>query len=165
MNNEDTLMSKLLAETYNESEKESSDNVVDLNRYFEKRLNEVDYISIDDYFRQQQINHCLLSFNKATGCYRLCFEKSVLDFPSNWSIFNALADKDLVFLNEDNDQDFLLDIFAELSGKMQNLVLVKDESKVQVAFLPGEETSDHLGWMHNYFAKKSSDQNFKKEAA
>lgn len=165
MNNEDTLMSKLLAETYEESDTASSDNVIDLNRYFEKRLNEVDFISIDDYFRQQQINPFHLSFNPSSGCYRLHFENSILDFPSNWSIFKAISEKDVVSIDADNDEDFLLDIFAELSGHTQNLVLVREENIVQLVLLPIENSFDHIMWMQNYFAKKTIEQSPKKEAA
>lgn len=157
MSNEDTLISKLIEETYTEPvDKDQSNSFVDLRKYFEKRLNEVDFNSIEDYMAQHHLSHQELAFQKQSGCYRLSFKQSVIDFPSNWSIFEQISTTDLIFLDQAQDQDFLLDIFSEICGSTQNIALVKENQLVQLVFLPDEDSSDHVKWMRNYFEKKNT---------
>ena len=164
MSNEDTLISMLIEETCSEkAEKDQTENVIDLQKYFEKRLNQVDYISIEDYFVQNDLNHQTLNYESKNGCYRLIFKQTILDFPSNWSIFNQIKNSDFVFVDNNVDDDFLLDIFTELSGLSQNIALVKEKNNVQLVFLSTEESVDHVNWMNEYFKKKN--QNLEKTAA
>lgn len=157
MSNEDTLISKLIEETYTESvEKDQPNTFVDLRKYFEKRLNEVDFNSIDDYLDQHHLTHQELSFQKRSSCYRLVFKQSTLDFPSNWSIFKDIGSSDLIYLDQSLDQDFLLDIFSELCGSFQNIALVRENEQVQLIFLTGENSHDHVKWMRNYFEKRNT---------
>lgn len=157
MSNEDTLISKLIEETCVEPlEKDRPDTCIDLRKYFEKRLNQVDFISIGDYLDQNHLSHQALILENNSGCYRLSFKQSILDFPSNWSIFKDIKSSDLLYVDQSVDQDFLLDIFAELCGSFQNIVLVKEEQEVQLVFLPEEESLDHVKWMRDYFVKKNS---------
>lgn len=166
MSNEDTLISKLIEETCTESvEKDQPNTSVDLRKYFEKRLNQVDFISIKDYLDQHHLSHQALVFQANTSCYRLSFKQSVLDFPSNWSIFKEIKDTDLLYLDQSHDQDFLLDIFSELCGSFQNIVLVKENQEIQLVFLPDESPSDHVKWMQNYFEKKNRGSNEENNAA
>lgn len=163
--NEDTLISKLIEETYTESvEKDQPNSFVDLRKYFEKRLNEVDFLSIADYLDQHQLTHQAISYQSKSGCYRLSFKQSVLDFPSNWSIFKDIKNTDLIYVDQSLDQDFLLDIFSELCGSHQNIVLVKENKEVQLVFLPDENSRDHVKWMRNYFEKKNTDSSEKAAA-
>ena len=108
MNNDDTLISKLISETYSEStEKDQPNAVVDLRNYFEKKLNEVDFISISDYLSQHNLSMSNVVFQTQSQCYRLVLNESVLDFPSNWSIFKEINSEDLVYVDQSLDQDFL----------------------------------------------------------
>lgn len=156
--NDDILISQLIEETCTESvEKDQPNSIVDLRKYFEKRLNEVDFISIADYLNQHGLSHQMISYLPKSGCFRLSFGQSVIDFPSNWSIFKDIKTTDLIFVDQSLDQDFLLDIFAELCGCFQNIVLVKENQEVQLVFLSEESSRDHLKWMRNYFEKKNTD--------
>lgn len=156
MSNEDTLISKLIEETYSEpAEKEQVESFVDLRKYFEKRLNEVDFNSISDYLNQHHLSHQPLTFVMRSGCYRLIFKQSVLDFPSNWSIFKEIASTDLVYLDQSHDQDFLLDVFSEICGSFQNIALVRESQDIQLVFLPDEDSHNHIEWMKCYFEKKN----------
>ncbi len=158
MSNEDTLISKLIDETYvEESEKETATALVDLNKYFEKRLNEVDYLSLIDYIEQNGLEQFGLILHPTTRCYRLEMGTNTLDFPSNWSIFNAIESNHLVFLNSTNDHDFLLDIFSELRGVVQNVAIVKDEKMLKWVFLPLDSSIEHVKWIRNYFEKKEAE--------
>ena len=156
MGNEDTLISQLIEETYTESvEKELTDNTIDLRKYFEKRLNQVDFNSIREYIVQNHLSHQSLVLERSSGCFRLNFKDKTLDFPSNWSIFEEIKNSNLGYLDQSQDDSFLLDIFAELCGSHQNIVLVKENMDVQLVFIPEEESFDHVKWMKNYFIKKN----------
>lgn len=166
MGNEDTLISQLIEETYTESvEKDQADNTFDLRKYFEKRLNQVDFNSIREYVVQHHLSHQALLFEKTSGCFRLNFKDKILDFPSNWSIFGEIKNSDLVYLDQSQDDCYLLDIFAELCGSLQNIVLVKENMEVQLVFIPEEESFDHVEWMKNYFDKKNELKSVEKNAA
>lgn len=166
MSNEDTLMSKLIEETYTETiEKDQPDTFVDLRKYFEKRLNEVDFNSINDYLDQHHLSHQLLSFQDRSGCYRLSFKHSVLDFPSNWSIFKDISSSDLIYIDQALDKDFLLDIFSEICGSSQNIALVRENEQIQLVFLADENSYEHIQWLRNYFEKKHVAENTEKKAA
>ncbi len=158
-NNEDTLISKLIEETCTESgERDQDTSFVDLRKYFEKRLNEVDFVSISDYMDQHHLSHQVLSYQRNSSCYRLLFKQSVLDFPSNWSVFGHIQNEDLIYIDPTSDDDFLLDIFSELCGSFQNIVLVRDNKEVQLVFLPEESAVTHVKWMKGYFNKKMTSE-------
>jgi len=164
MSNDDTLISRLLSETYTETDDHDQPNTfVDLRNYFEKKLNEVDFNSIASYLEHNSLKAIELSFQSNTLCYRLIMKDSILDFPSNWSIFKEIKSQDLIYIDSSLDQDFLLDIFAELNGEQANLALLKEESNVTMVFLPEEASKEHIRWMRSYFEKKN--QVVEKEAA
>jgi hypothetical protein len=166
MSNEDTLISKLIEETYTESvEKDHPNTSVDLRKYFEKRLNQVDFNSIGDYLDQHHLSHQSLIFENRSGCYRLNFKQSTLDFPSNWSVFKQIGASDLIFVDQSVDHDYLLDIFSELCGSFQNIVLVKENEEIQLVFLPDEESLDHVKWMREYFEKKNMNSSVEEKIA
>lgn len=156
MNNDDTLISQLISETYIDNDvKEQPNTLVDLRHYFEKRLNEVDYISITDYIRQHQLESGVLVLQKESRCYRLQLNGSVLDFPSNWSIFKEVKDEEIIYLDSSLDQDFLLDIFSEVTGSFSNLIIVREGSDVKLIFTPEATSRDHIQWVRGYFEKKN----------
>lgn len=164
MNDDDKLISKLLTETCVEApDKDQPNAVVDLRNYFERKLNEVDFISMSDYLIQHNLGMSMLSFQSKSQCYRLVFNGSILDFPSNWSIFKDIKSDDLVYVDQSLDQDFLLDIFSELTGSFTNIALVKDNNVVTLIYLPEEVSKDHIQWFRGYFEKKNSE--ISKEAA
>ena len=113
MRNEDTLISQLTSETYDDGpEKEQPITVSDLRNYFERKVNEVEFISITDYLVQNNLDMSELLLQHQTQCYRLIYNELILDFPMNWSIFKEIRINDLVYVDESLDQDFLLDIFS-----------------------------------------------------
>ena len=157
MNNDDTLISQLIAETCKEpDEKDSTENFVDLRNYFEKRLNQVSFNSVSEYLCQQQLSFRPLVFENNIGCYRVEMNEMVLDFPSNWSIFKNISNSDFLYLDQSNDQDFLIDIFSELSESADNIAIVKEENEIQLIFLSNENSIEHKDWFKEYFNKKNS---------
>ena len=154
MSIEDFLITKLIEETCVESvEKNESVTILDLRKYFEIRLNEVDFNSISDYLDQHHLSHQPLLFETKTGCYRLNFKQSVLDIPSNWSIFKDISSSDYIYIDQANDHDFLLDIFSEICGSTQNIAVVCANQKILLIFLPEENSVEHICWIKNYFDK------------
>jgi hypothetical protein len=166
MSSEDTLISMLIEETCTESiEKDLPNTVVDLRKYFERRLNEVDYNSIMDYLEQHQLSHRPLNFEVSSKCYRLDFKQSILDFPSNWSIFEEISNSDFIYVDQSVDHDFLLDIFSEICGSFQNIALIRADQKIQLVFLSEENSIEHIKWMKSYFDKKNLENKSEKNAA
>lgn len=158
MGDDDTLISKLISETYTESDdKDQPNNCVDLRNYYEKRLNEVDHISIAEYIKQHNLTVSPLSLQEKSQCYRLVWNKNVVDFPSNWSIFKEIKSQDLIYLDQSLDQDFLLDIFSELTKGFHNIALVKDAGEVQLMLLSEENSRDHIKWLRAFFEKRNQD--------
>jgi hypothetical protein len=166
MDNDDTLISKLISETYIEApDKDQPNAVSDLRNYFEKKLNEVEFISMDDYLAQHCLKMSKLKLQAQTQCYRLIYKKSVLDFPSNWSIFKEIKNEDVVYVDQSLDQDFLLDIFSELTGNFSNIALIKEENVLKLIYLPEESSKEHVKWFRGFFEKKNQDGSEAKEAA
>lgn len=156
---DDTLISKLISETYTEApDKDQPNAVVDLRNYFERKLNEVDFNSMSDYLIQHDLRMSALTFQEESKCYRLTYNESVLDFPSNWSIFKDIKSEDVVYVDQSLDQDFLLDIFSELTGIYSNLALVKEEKEVKLIYLPEEASKDHVKWFRGFFEKKNASE-------
>ena len=165
MSNDDTLISQLISETYIEtSDKDQPNAVVDLRNYFEKKLNEIDFNSINDYIAQHELAVSPLALQEKTQCYRLSFNGASLDFPSNWSIFKDIKSEDVIYLDQSLDQDFLLDIFSELTGNFFNLALVKEGQEVKLVYLSEEKSKDHVQWFRDYFEKKNQEESFKEAA-
>jgi hypothetical protein len=78
-------------------------------------------------------------------------------------VFKDLRNKELVFIDQSLDQDFLLDIFSEITGSFSNLAMVNESENVRVIFLPEEASKDHVQWIRGYLEKKG--QSEIKEAA
>jgi hypothetical protein len=165
MVDKDLFMSQITEETCAEpGENSSSGKCTDFQQYFEKRLNQVEFNSLSDYLIQQSLNHHLLVFQAETGCYRLSIEDTILDFPSNWSIFEGIKAKEIIQVDYSMDNDFFMDIFSELFGGIQSIVLLKESQKVVMVFLENENFQDHLKWMLGYFEKRN-DRNREKDYA
>lgn len=163
-NIDDTLISQLISETYDDGpEKEEPIAFSDLRNYFERKLNEVEFNSLTDYLTQNNLEMSELLLQDQTKCYRLIHNQSVLDFPSNWSIFKEIETKNLVYIDESLDQDFLLDIFSEVTGEYKNLALVKVDEEVKLIYVPEETSKEHLDWFRGFFEKKN--QNTEQDAA
>lgn len=166
MSNDDTLISKLISETYTEgAEKDQPNAVVDLRNYFERKLNEVEFISMNDYLDQHGLKMSDLKLQSDSQCYRLIYNKSILDFPNNWSVFKDIKSEDVIFVDQSLDQDFLLDIFSEITGESTNLALVKENQDVKLIYLPEEDSKEHVKWFRGFFEKKNQEQITEEEAA
>lgn len=164
MNNDETLISQLTSETYVDApEKEQPGAVLDLRNYFERKLNEVEFISIGSYLAQHNLEMSELVLQDKIQCYRLIYNESILDFPVNWSVFKEIGTEDLVYIDQSLDQDYLLDIFSEIIGEYKNLVLIKERGEVKIIYLSEEVSREHIQWFRGFFEKRN--QEIEKDAA
>jgi hypothetical protein len=85
----------------------------------------------------------------------MIYNKSVLDFPMNWSVFKNINNEELIFVDQSLDQDFLLDIFSEVTGEHNNLALVRESQEVKLVFLPEDQSKEHIQWFRGFFEKKN----------
>ena len=68
-------------------------------------------------------------------------------------------------MDQSLDQDYLLDIFSELTGEFSNIALVKEEQSLKLIYLPEESSKEHVQWFRGFFEKKNQDQTSSEEAA
>jgi hypothetical protein len=153
MNDQETLMKLITEETYQDDAPHSTQG--NLVSYFEKRLNEVDYHSLKNYLVDENILTFPLSYNSATGCYRLKIEQNEIDFPSNWSIFSKFSNEHLASIKAIDDEDFLCEIFLSIVGEVKVIVLACEEEESNVIFLNSDVSEKQLDWIENYFRKQS----------
>ena len=159
MVDKDLFMSQITEETCAEAVEETAPGkCVDFQKYFEKRLNQFEFNSLIDYLDQQSLNHHSLEFQTTSLCYRLNIKDSILDFPSNWSIFEEISTKEIIPVDPSVDHNFLIDIFSELVGSVDNIVLLRDNQNIMLVFLQSTDSKDHLRWMYGYFEKKNDGQ-------
>ena len=162
MDNQDTFMKQIIDETYRDDAAESSPS--NLVNYFEKRLNEVDYLSLTNYLVNEEILFIPMNLIEQTKCYRISLGNTLIDFPSNWSIFNNFSMEKLVYVNANKDEDFLCEIFLSYVGEVKILVLANDNIESKLIFLCNDFALKHLEWIENYFIKQADILQIKKAA-
>lgn len=161
MKNDDLLISKLINETCKEESNVETSNVVNLAQYFEKRLNQVEHKSLNEYLKQHDIIHYRLEYMPFSRCYRLETENSLfLDFPSNWGPFSSITYSGCVQIDsQKNDDEFLCEILSEIVGEVNLLVITSESNSILLIPLSCSGL-EHAQWLNEYFEKKNQ-----KEAA
>lgn len=153
MSDRDLLLKQITEETYQDDSLNSS--AISLVSYFEKRLNEVDYLSLKTYLANEEILFLPMTYNETTKCYRIILGRMEIDFPSNWSIFDKLESEQLVHVKASEDEDFLCEIFLSQVGEVRIIALAMDERESKIIFLSSDKSEKHLEWFENYFANKA----------
>jgi hypothetical protein len=153
MNDQDLLMKQIIDETYHDDTTSSSP--INLVHYFEKRLNEVDFLSLKNYLSNEDIQFLPLEYNQITGCYRLVLDSNIIDFPSNWSIFSELQNRQFNYVRTTNDEDFLCEIFESHVGNLKIMVVTNDNNETHLIFLKSADAEKNLDWIKNYFLSKA----------
>lgn len=152
MDDQELLMRRITEETYEVDD--FSETPVNLVNYFEKRLNEVDYLSLEKYLKNEDILSTILFYQENSKCYRVTLGGTEIDFPSNWSIFSKLNFDQFAFVRSTNDHDYLCEIFLSLAGEVQILVIGKDDNNFRLIFLCSKNSEKHLEWIENYLLKQ-----------
>jgi hypothetical protein len=156
MSDQELLLKQITEETYNDEDVISSP--VSLVDYFERRLNEVDYISLKAYLENEEILSFLLSYNEQTKCYRATVGSFEIDFPSNWSIFSEFHDSKLAYVNAEEDSDSLCEVFLSLVGEVKFVVLASDHDMSRLIFLNSENAVKQCAWIEGYFQNKQAEE-------
>jgi hypothetical protein len=161
MKNDETLISKLIEETCQEENSEGLNTepitkpMEDLSSYFERRVNQVEYLSLAKYIFDQSLTAIELKFNQSTKCFKMKIGNIELDFPSNWSVFSTISTTEVIYVNRENDTDFLCDILTEISAHCESFMLVNDKNEVNLITFNDYSGQLHLEWMKAYFEKRN----------
>jgi hypothetical protein len=153
MNDQELMMKQLIEETYQEDVGPTSP--VSLVNYFERRLNEVEYTSLKNYLKNEEVLFLPMTFNAANGCYRVALANTEIDFPSNWSIFSKFHTEHIVHVKANQDEDFLCEVFLSHVGEVKILVLASDNGMSRLIFLNSDKAEKQLEWIENYFKNKA----------
>lgn len=152
---EEDFISRLIEETCkDEKEEELPAKVSELSDYFEKKVNQVEFLSLEKYLAQQDLQDFLLSFNDQNSCYRLTDGGTILDFPSNWSVFENVKLKTVQLISTESDSDYLCDIFNEIFNGCEGFVLLNESGKCRIVLFKDNKFLEHYEWLLNYFSKK-----------
>lgn len=160
----DELISKLIEETCNEEEAPAAKAVESLSDYFDRKVNQVEFLSLSKYITQQGLESSKLSYNAETKCYRLEIKEMKLDFPSNWSVFEGLNQNNFAYINRENDHDFLCDIFSEIHKECESFILIQDHDDCNLITFSDYSGKLHSDWIKNYFEKKKEKEEYQKAA-
>lgn len=159
------LFSRLITETYSTlPESDQAYNPGELNIYFEKKQNEIEFSSIKKYLMDNQVEFETLEYNHITRCFILRYDQMMIDFPSNWSTFSKFVTTGFEIIEEETDTDFLLDIFSELRSLKNNILLLQDNEMMLMIFLEEHKMKEHLSWIRDYLDKHKAIQDIKKAA-
>lgn len=154
----DDFLEQLIQETCKDSDRDlKNDESLDLNLYFEKQLNRIDFLSLERYLNEEEVFFLKLNYIEETQCYRLTNGSNlVLDFPSNWSVFSAIKTTPLLIVKKAEDQDYLCDIFSEAIYSCEQFALTNDSGDYRmVIFQDTFSSKKHCDWMRGYFDKKN----------
>lgn len=163
--NDDKLFLKLITETYSSTnESEQLHTPGELNIYFEKKQNEIEFTSIKKYLSDNSIEYETLEYDHVSRCFQLRYEQLEINFPSNWSNFSKFVNTGFEIIDEETDSDFLLDIFNEVRTVKNNILLLQDSEMILMIFLEEFKMKDHLNWIRDYLDKSKTNEEIKKAA-
>lgn len=144
---EDLFINKILEETFMfMPENEAAHDPGDLRSYFNKQSIKGDVSNTKRFFEGQlnksKVNFIPFNFLQEINCFRISIAGSIVDFPSNWSIFQDLFEgykkneNISIFVSIENDVESLLEIFRPFSSYDCNLVFLNFKGSLYLVFLP-----------------------------
>ena len=125
MRKDRNFFNKLTDETFEfveEADKQSDQKNVSNNlaEYYDIQKSNHDDLNISQYIEQYDGKLIGLDFIQETSCFRLSVENTIIDFPSNWSIFTlmkeSLEDKNILIKEFSEETDPIL--YEVLSQKV-----------------------------------------------
>lgn len=163
--NDEQLFSRLITETYSSiPESDQASNPIELNVYFEKKQNEIEFASIKKYLIDNHVEFETLEYNHISRCFLLRYNQMNIDFPSNWSVFSKFVNTGFEIVEEETDTDFLLEIINEIRSTRNNLLLLQDNEMMLMVFLEEHKMKEHLNWIRDYLDKNRVIEEIKKAA-
>lgn len=138
---QDSLIGMMVEETFEQSGSDQVKDEVDLGNYFEARISFATKKQDDSVFHflnSYQLKHLTFQYKEGTGCFRVRKGKLCLDFPSNWSIFQAFSELSqnnyLIVSALENNDDFLCELFAGILPGATNFVFCHSPTGVPTLF-------------------------------
>ncbi len=150
---DDNFINVMINETCEESldkkaEIAESNNVINLRDYFEKKVNEVEFLSLKEYLLDKNVKFATLNYQSKTKMYRMTLGDSVFDFPENWSVFKNLRTEN--YIEHIHDDDFLNDLFSEFIGYDYQLTFLVENDTNQMIFVPLHQLTKCKEWLREY---------------
>ncbi len=127
---------------------EAVSNVVNLRDYFEKKVNEVEFLSLKEYLKDKNVKFVTLDYSEKTKMYRMTLNENIFDFPENWSVFKTLRTENYIELI--HNDDLLNEIFAEFIGYDYQLTFLAENNQNQMIFVPLHQITKCKEWLREY---------------
>tara|TARA_R110002072_G_scaffold288917_1_gene455375 strand:- start:48327 stop:48821 length:495 start_codon:yes stop_codon:yes gene_type:complete len=130
---DDLLIEKLMLETYDVIDEDSSSNVVDLNQYFDKKVITNDYENkIHEFLHKKEIKyHAVIEFDSFYRIENIC--QFPIDIPKSFSTLKSLSENEfnLLFINKENDESmFYHALRPEMKEGMTELIFIKYKTEI-----------------------------------
>lgn len=155
---DDNFIEVLLNETCDLEEEtetkktEEFSNVVNLRDYFERKVNEVEYLNLHQFLSENKIQFVELNYQSETKMYRMSLNGEVYDFPENWSLFQYVEKE--MYWEHHTDPEFLNELFSEMVGYHYQLAFVNENNQCDMIFVPTAELKKCNDWLREYVIKK-----------
>lgn len=155
---EDNFIEVLLNETCELEENasfkkiEETTNLVSLRDYFEKKVNEVEYINLHLFLSENNVRYATLKYQAETKMYRMNLNNQDYDFPENWSFFQYIEKE--MYWEHHTDNDFLNELFSEMVGYDYQLAFVNEDKQCDMIFVPIADLKKCKEWLREYAIKK-----------
>lgn len=155
---DDNFIEVLLNETCDLEEnaemfkKEEFSNVHSLRNYFERKVNEVEYLNLHQFLSANKIQFVSLKYESEIKMYRMSLKGTDYDFPVNWSFFQHIQNE--MYWEHREDQELLNEVFSELIGYQYQLAFVNENNKCDMIFVPTAELKKCNDWLREYVIKK-----------
>lgn len=131
---------------------EEPSNVVNLRDYFERKVNEVEYLNLHQFLQANNVQFVELHYHSEIKMYRMSYNGQDYDFPENWSFFQFI--KKEMYWEHHTDPDFLNEVFSEMIGYSYQLAFVNEDNQCDMIFVPTAELKKCNDWLREYVIKK-----------
>jgi len=151
----DHFISKLVDETLEGIDPESPEiHQTELENYFENKLSNPNLDNpMDNFYRlagENSLFYYLGYFENSNSCFRFSIGKSILDFPSNWSVFEMIRSKVReaqgeifgVEINKFLDHDKLIEVFQNFNQKCSRIFFICYNKNITIFTF--NEDQDHV---------------------
>jgi hypothetical protein len=162
---DDWFIGKLLEETYQcVPSDELSKSPGDLLDYFTNHKSQPKNSSRDLVLRNYFQNHGLviapLEYRIKSKCYRMTINNLVLDFPSNWGLFESLESlsaTDYFMISKKEDKTSLAIILSQVVSYPADIVVMTDAGEKFLALIR-ESSEEDKDWLTSFFGLNENEQ-------
>lgn len=127
-------------------------NVVNLRDYFERKVNEVEYLNLHQFLKENRVQFVELKYVAETKMYRMSLNGDIFDFPENWSFFQFI--KREMYWEHHSDPELLNEVFSDLIGYHYQLAFVNENDMCDMIFVPTADFKKCNEWLREYVIKR-----------